>query len=39
MLLLRSLAEDTELVTFGVRQNNPGPITLTNVDTLCAMSH
>ena len=37
--LLTSLAKDAELVTFRVCQDNPGLITLANVNTLCAMSH
>ena len=37
--LLTSLAKDTELVTFGVRQYNPRLIALPNINTLCAMSH
>jgi hypothetical protein len=36
---LTSLAEDTELVTFGVCQYNPRLITLANINMLCAMSH
>lgn len=33
------MAEDTELVTFGVGQHNPRLITLANINTLRAMSH
>jgi len=37
---LTSLAKDAELVTFWVCQYNPRwVITLTNINTLCAMSH
>ena len=33
------LAKDTELVAFGVGQDNPRLLTLANIDTLCAVSH
>lgn len=37
--LLTPLAEDTELVAFGVCQDNPRLLALADVDTLCAMGH
>ena len=33
------LAKDTELVAFGVGQDNPRLLTLANIDTLCAVRH
>ena len=39
LLLLVSLAQDTELVTFGVCQYNPRLITLADFDAPCPMGH
>lgn len=38
-VLLTPLAEDTELVAFGVCQDNPRLTTLADINTLCAMSY
>ncbi len=37
--LLTPLAKDTELVTFGVCQDNPGLVTLADINPLCTMGH